>query len=247
MHGNSTFKVKPILEKLKQSGDVYPDDVLVSNGKIYTFVNPYSYKFVRKNQDLFNSMDGIFADGIFMCFNLHLFFGLKVPRLSFDMTKMARHLFEKASKTGESIYIVGAKQDEAEKTFQIIKKSYPKLNICGYRNGYFSDIADRNQTINDIINTSPDYVIAGLGTPLQEKFILDLKKNGYKGTAFTCGAFVKQTSGGLNYYPAWVDKYNVRYFYRQFNEKGLFSRNFDTFIRFPFLMALDRLNLLIEK
>lgn len=93
----------------------------------------------------------------------------------------------------------------------------------------------------------PDYVIAGLGTPLQEKFIFDLKQNGYNGTAFTCGAFVKQTSGGLYYYPAWVDKYNVRYFYRQFNEKGLFSRNFDTFIRFPFLMLIDRLSLFLNK
>lgn len=242
-----TFFVKPILEKLRQSGAGYPEEVLVSNGKIYTFVNPYSYKFVRRNHDLFNSMDGIFADGIFMCFNLRLFFGLKVPRLSFDMTKMAKDLFEKISTTGESIYIIGAKQNEVEDTVGIIRENYPDINICGYRNGYFSDDAERDEILGEIIDLNPDYLIAGLGTPLQEKFILELKKRGFRGTAFTCGAFVKQTSGGLNYYPGWVDKYNLRYFYRQFNEKGLFSRNFDTFIRFPYLMALDRVKFFFEK
>lgn len=241
------FFVKPILEKLRQSGAGYPEEVLVSNGKTYTFINPYSYKFVRKNQDLFNSMDGIFADGIFLCFNLRLFFGLKVPRLSFDMTKMARDLFEKASETGESIYIIGAKQNEVEDTVGIIRENYPDINICGYRNGYFLDEAERDEVFGKILDLNPDYVIAGLGTPLQEKFILELKKRGFRGSAFTCGAFVKQTSGGLNYYPEWVDKYNLRYFYRQFNEKGLFSRNFDTFIRFPYLMALDRVKSLFKK
>lgn len=247
MSTRNTYSIRILLEKLKKSGAGYPEEVLVSNGKIYTFVNPYSYKFVRRNQALFNSMDGIFADGIFLCFNLRLFFGLKVPRLSFDMTKMAKDLFEKVSETGESLYIIGAKQDEVEKTITIIRETYPNINIIGFRNGYFTDRADRDNAISDIIGMNPDYVIVGMGTPLQERFILDLRLRGFAGTSFTCGAFISQTSGGLNYYPDWVDKYNLRYFYRQYKEKGLFSRNFDTFIRFPYLMALDRVKFLFEK
>lgn len=78
-----------------------------------------------------------------------------------------------------------------------------------------------------------------MGSPLQEQFALDLKKSGYNGVVFTCGGFLHQTARGIKYYPEWVNKYNLRAFYRLFHEKGLWGRLYNVLIEFPILFTFD--------
>ena len=68
---------------------------------------------------------------------------------------------------------------------------------------------------------------------------MDLKKAGYKGIVFTCGGFLHQTSDNINYYPEWVNKYNLRAFYRLFHERGLVKRLFNVLLEFPILFIID--------
>lgn len=229
------------LNKIKDSNNNYPIRIFSEKRKIHTFINPYSYKFIKKNYKLFHEFDGIFIDGIYMCIWLKLLYGLKVPRKSFDMTSIARDLFEKLSISGESIFFIGAKSEQIKKSIENIKVNYPKLNILGYRNGYFNSVEERDKVINDIITCNPHFVVVGMGTPLQEQFAIDLKAKGYDGIIFTCGGFLHQTANGIDYYPNWVNKYNLRGFYRQYKEKGIFRRNYDTFILFPILFIKDYL------
>ena len=65
-----------------------------------------------------------------------------------------------------------------------------------------------------------------MGTPLQEKFLIDLKKNGWSGIGFTCGGFLHQTSNNIIYYPNWIDKFSLRAFYRMYDEPKLIKRYF---------------------
>lgn len=121
------------------------------------------------------------------------------------------------------------------------------MNIAGYRNGYFLLPEDRTQEIKKIVAENPDFVIVGMGSPLQEQFALDLKEAGFQGIVFTCGGFLHQTANGINYYPDWINRYNLRAFYRLYKEKGLFKRLYNVLIEFPILFTWDTFKTKVAK
>lgn len=233
------MNTKRLIEKIERATKDYPSITFDTPGKIHTCVNSYSYLLLKKKKVAVEEFDGVFVDGISMCWFLRLYWGKKIKRLSFDMTTIAKDFFERCEMTGESIYLIGSKQEDIEKAVVEMKNHYPKLNIIEYRNGYLKDNLEKDSVIQHIIDLKPNFVIAGMGTPLQENFLLDLRKSGFTGISFTCGGFFHQTAQGIIYYPDWINKYNLRGPYRQLKEKGIFGRNFDTIIAFPIVFLCD--------
>lgn len=227
------------VEIITESAANYPDTTFSRRGAVYTCVNPFSYHMVRHQPELYEKMDGLYVDGMLMCKLINLLWNKNIPRLSFDMSGMAVDLFARLDKNEESIYFVGAKQEAIEATVQQIKSAYPGIHIKGYRNGYFLLPKHRQQEIENILGLNPDFCIVGMGSPIQEQFAIDLKRAGYCGIIFTCGGFLHQTAAGINYYPAWVNRYNLRAFYRLYREKGLFKRLYNVLIEFPILFTYD--------
>ena len=186
------------------------------NVKINTFLNPYSYLLARKDKELFKNFN-LYIDGILLVKCLSIA-GIKVQRKSFDMTSMARELFERSETLG-SFYFIGTTDEDIHKFISIVKSNYPSMNIVGYRNGFFKNDIDRHKAIKNILAISPDIVVCGMGTPTQEYFIKELLDKGFKGNAYTCGGFLSQTTKKINFYPKWIDKYNLRFLYRFYKEK----------------------------
>lgn len=228
--------------KLIQTSERFPERVFSDKGLIYTCINPFSYHLVRKFNGLYDTFDGLFVDGLLMCWMIYLLWGKKIQRLSFDMTGIAKDLFELLNKNkSESIYFIGAKQEAIGSSISQIKSAYKQINIVGFRNGYFLLPEYRQAEIEKIVSINPTYVIVGMGAPIQERFAIDLKNAGYKGIIFTCGGFLHQSSNNINYYPNWINKYNLRAFYRLFHEKGLWGRLYNVLIEFPILFTWDTL------
>lgn len=221
----------------------YPKSVFSAERAVYTCVNPFSYHLVRRHTELYESMDGLFVDGMTMCWLIRLLWGRRIPRLSFDMSGMAADLFSHldTDRTDRSIYFLGTKQKVLEETVKQFRENYPNMNIAGFRNGYFIDVDDRRNAINEIVRSNSDFAVIGMGAPLQEQFALDLKNSGYKGVVFTCGGFLHQSANNINYYPEWINKYNLRAFYRLYREKGLWRRLYNVLIQFPVLFTWDTL------
>lgn len=235
------MNIVKLIEKITNAAAGYPQCTFENEKCFYTCINPYSYHIIRRHQDLYLAMNGIFVDGILMCVLIKLLWNKKIPRLSFDMTAMAADLFQYLNdkNIGKTIYFIGSKHDEIKKSVANIQAAYPYLKISGYRHGYFTDEEEREGCIKHIVSLNPDFVVVGMGSPLQERFALDLKTFGYGGIVFTCGGFLHQTSLGIRYYPEWVDKLNLRGFYRVFHEKGIPKRLFNTLIQFPILFICD--------
>ncbi len=235
------MNLENLISRVSVTAEAYPDKIFNEKGKAYTCINPYSYHIIRENPQLYCQMDGLFIDGMSMCWWIKWLWNIRIPRLSFDMTAIAKDLFEyiDGQFQDKSIFFIGARQHEVEKSVVQIKSSYPNIKGIRYRNGYFHSEEERIAAISEIVETDSDYVVVGMGSPLQEKFALDLMKAGYKGVVFTCGGFLHQTSRDINYYPEWVNKYNLRAFYRLFNEKGLGKRLFNVLIEFPLLFIKD--------
>ena len=216
--------------------------VLDEKGKIYTFLNPVSYLEALKHKELFWYYDGIFADGSLLVAAIKLLYGATVTRRSFDMTSVAPVLLDYAQKNHKTIYIVASKQEQVEKAVSIFQNRYPGLEIAGIRNGYFKSEEEQDKEAKHIVGVAPDFVIVGMGAIKQEKFLLKVKNAGFKGIGFTCGGFIHQTSKDqIDYYPAWVDRTNIRFLYRMWKEPHTRKRYFMAGLIFPVRFVWERL------
>ncbi len=197
------MNTRRFVDCITESAANYPHITFSKSGAAYTCVNPFSYHIVRRNADLFGAFDGLYVDGMLMCKLINLLWRRSIPRLSFDMSGMAVDLFRLLDEAAgdKTVYFIGAKQEELEKSVAQIRRSYPRMAVAGYRNGYFLDVDDRRRAIRDIVDSGADFAIVGMGAPLQEQFALDLRDAGFKGIVFTCGGFLHQTADRINYYP----------------------------------------------
>lgn len=223
-----------LIKKILETNDVPIESIFEKKGRIYTFLNPVSYIDAQKQTKLYGAFDGIFADGSILVTAIKIVYGRSVKRRSFDMTSMAPLLFNYAQDKGNSVYIIASQQEQVKKTVEILMERYPRLNIIGFRNGYFKDEDEKKEEIRHVVNMNPDFLVVGMGVLMQEEFILKIKNSGYKGIGFTCGGFVHQmASNGLDYYPKWLDRANMRFLFRMWNEPHTRMRYLVAGVVFP--------------
>jgi exopolysaccharide biosynthesis WecB/TagA/CpsF family protein len=79
-----------------------------------------------------------------------------------------------------------------------------------------------------------------MGTGKQELFLQGLANRGWHGIGITCGGYLDQLSGGFNYYPAVVDRLNLRFAYRLIKEpRRLWRRYLLDYPRFVLWLCHD--------
>ena len=231
-----------LVNKLLSTEKSSVHQIFETKGKVYTYLNPVSYLTALDNKELFDKLDGIFADGGLLVKAIKMVYGKQVTRRSFDMTSMAPELFSYAEHYGKTIYIVASKQEQVEAAVKIFRERYPKVMFAGYRNGYFASEDDMDGEAKHIAAVNPDFLIVGMGTLMQEKFLLKVKKAGFQGVGFTCGGFIHQTSKNeIDYYPAWVDKTNLRFVYRMWKEPHTRKRYLKAGLLFPTRFVLEKI------
>ena len=230
-----------LVSKIISTESFSVNQIFENKGKAYTYLNPVSYLTALDNKELFSQLDGIFADGELLVKAIKIVYGKQVTRRSFDMTSMAPELFSYAEEHGKTIYIVASKQEQVEKAVEIFREWYPKVKFAGYRNGYFANEDEMEQEAKHITELNPDFLIVGMGALMQEKFLLKVKNAGYQGIGFTCGGFIHQTSKNeIDYYPAWVDKMNLRFVYRMWKEPHTRKRYVMASLLFPVRFIAER-------
>ena len=223
-----------LVSKIISTESFSVNQIFENKGKAYTYLNPVSYLTALDNKELFSQLDGIFADGGLLVKAIKMVYGKQVTRRSFDMTSMAPELFAYVAKHGKTIYIVASKREQVEKAVEIFHERYPKVKFAGYRNGYFASESEMDVEAKYIAKLNPDFLIVGMGALMQEKFLLKVKNAGYQGVGFTCGGFIHQTSKNeIDYYPAWVDKTNLRFVYRMWKEPHTRKRYVMASLLFP--------------
>lgn len=231
-----------LIRKIIETDRITTGQLFTNRTALYTFLNPVSYLTAIKNEKLFNNFDGIMVDGSILAVAIRLLYGVKVNRRSFDMTSIATLLFQHCLSENKKVYLIGSNRKQIERSVKILQRQFPGLRIVGYRNGFFSSENEMRNTCESVVTLKPDYVIAGMGTPLQEKFLRQLKDYGYKGIGFTCGGFITQLSmKGIAYYPSWADRHNLRFLYRFYKEKHTRKRYLKAAFLFPFYFIRDKL------
>ena len=200
-------------------------DRITTSGVTTSFINPFSYLRLRKSDIDLQPIKYWGVDGTSLQVLLRKTLRRPIERCSFDFTSLAHPVFSKLSNCGMTIFIIGSDTTSIQKFVSTIREHYPRLNISGFRNGYFDTDDDVKSTIANIIRLAPDFVLVGMGAVKQEWFIGELVRSGYIGACASCGGFIHQTAtSGIAYYPYWIDRYNLRFIYRIYDEPSLARR-----------------------
>jgi exopolysaccharide biosynthesis WecB/TagA/CpsF family protein len=197
---------------------------------ITTFVNPYSM-YLLKDDDFIKDIDFIHVDGFSLVKKLNSTFFSGLDRFSFDNTSLAPVVFGKVKREMLSLAIVGTTEESIHKAVENIQEIFG-VSVKYFRNGYFKDDEEKIKCIDEIINLKIDVVIAGMGTPSQELFLIQLKRHKWNGYGYTCGGYLHQIAKKSNYYPDYIDRLNLRWLYRLYDEPKLMKRYFILYPKF---------------
>lgn len=208
--------------------------------KLISFVNPYSYMVLRETREVARKVDAYYSDAIVSSSFFSLLAMKKVPRVSFDYGSFAKTFFEQVGETEHSVYFVGSKPEQVSDAVASFQKTYPRLKVAGYRHGYFSDDKEKLQVAAEIASSGAAFVICGMGTPYQESFGALLKNaKGSIKQIYTCGGFLHQSSEALEYYPSWINRFNLRWLYRAILEDYVLKRLLVQYPQFLFVSVVD--------
>ena len=81
-----------------------------------------------------------------------------------------QQLLVEAERKGLSVYFLGAKEEVLEEMVRRMRTWYPRLNIAGSRNGYFTD-AEAGEVADGVRASGARLLFLGMTSPKKEKFV----------------------------------------------------------------------------
>lgn len=193
------------------------------NPSLITFVNTYSYyKLIDSKVDI-ERFDYIGIDGQLQVKLHNLFNKNRVKRFSFDFSSYAIDFFDFCSKKKKSIALIGGTEDELKIAIKYFKERYNGIEIKCFSSGYLTS-EQKIAFLEECINKNIDFILIGMGTPLQEETAIQAQDLGFKGIVFTCGGFLYQTSQKGDYYNPIIKKLNLRWLQRFVENKTVRRR-----------------------
>ena len=133
----------------------------------------------------------------------------------------AANLLGVLEETGGRLYLLGGKPGIAEQAAENMKKTHPKLCICGTADGYFKDEAPVIEKINA---AKPDVLFVCLGAPKQEIFMKTHLKELHVKLMIGLGGSLDSFAGTVKRAPNWMIRCNLEWLYRLIKEPKRFGR-----------------------
>jgi N-acetylglucosaminyldiphosphoundecaprenol N-acetyl-beta-D-mannosaminyltransferase len=85
---------------------------------------------------------------------------------------LLKRLLPVAASRGYRVYFLGARQKVIGRMVETLRRDYPSLRICGWRDGYFRR-EESAAVLQQIRGARPDLLFVALGTPAQEYWIAE--------------------------------------------------------------------------
>ena len=145
-----------------------------------------------------------------------------------------------SAEKGYKPYFFGAKEEVVIEVVRRFKEQYPKLEVAGYRNGYFE--SDESKRIaEDIKKSGADILFVAFSSPMKEFWIrenMDIMKVPF---AMGVGGSFDVVAGKTTRAPKWMQKYGLEWFYRFIQEpRRMFKRYIIGNFKFVKLILLNR-------
>ncbi len=128
-----------------------------------------------------------------------------------------------SAELGRSVYFLGGKPGIAEKAAENVKQRIPGLSVAGTRHGYFTG-DEIPSVIAEINSSQADFICVAMGSPAQERFIDDHRKQLNAKVGIGIGGSFDIWSGTLKRAPAFYRDHGLEWLYRLFQEPSRVSR-----------------------
>lgn len=167
---------------------------------------------------ILNSSDYNLPDGVGILIASRLLGGNIKHRIT--GIDFAQSLLRLAEKRGYRVFLLGAEKGVAKKARKNLKKSFPKLKICGAHHGYLKKSGKENEALVKKISAArPDILFVCFGSPLQEKWILkNSRKISSLRLSIGLGGSLDVWAGKTNRAPEFMQKAGLEWLYRTIKE-----------------------------
>lgn len=185
---------------------------------------------------LLSEADTIDADGQPMVFFSRFMPGPALPE-RIATTDFFHDAAAAAQTHGIRFFLLGASKPVVESAVANIRRQYPKLEIAGFRDGYF-DEDEIDSLLEEIKEVRTDILWVGMGTPRQHDFAVRAKKH-LTGITWikTCGGLFDFLSGRNSRAPHWMQMAGLEWLYRMALEpRRLFRRYLTTSFHAAYLL-----------
>ena len=209
---NMDFALKTII---RPNNTVVPGfGVSINSEIIVSAINDPSFKQALATAT-FRFPDGI---GVVWAMRRH---GAKTVRI--PGCELWESLMICAGKSKSRVYLLGATSEVLELTTSKLKLDFG-VNFVGCNNGYFP-MQDHSMIIRSIVASNPQIVTVAMGSPRQEEFIVQCRKEHpdafYLGVGGTYDVFVNAVKRA----PEWIRDCNCEWLYRLIkNPKRVFRQ-----------------------
>ena len=194
--------------------------------KIYTPNSEIIMQATRDNTllELLNSADLLIADGAGVVLASKILKRrLKEKVSGVDLVK---RLLINTDQRITNFFIFGGKPGVAEQAAVNILSEFPRANIVGFRNGYFSE--NEIPEIIDVINSSKtEILLVGLGVPKQEKWINQHAHELNCKVIMGVGGTIDVLAGTATLAPEFMRKAGLEWLYRLIKEPYRYKRMMD--------------------
>jgi len=189
------------------------------------FINVHSINLSISDVNFFDQLskaDALFADGSGM--------RLAATKAGFLLkgnnngTDMLPHLCKRCIKNNQSIYFLGALPGVAQKAANALVKQFPGLEIAGTEHGYTESNHD-DKVITAINESGCDVLLVAMGSPIQEKWLLEHREQLKCKTALAVGGLFDFYSGEISRSPMWLREIGMEWVWRLIQEpRNKFNR-----------------------
>lgn len=119
-----------------------------------------------------------------------------------------------------------------------LKIKYPKLNIVGSRNGYYSP-EEESGIVKEIEYLKPDMLFIALPSPQKELFIFNHKKSMGFRFAFGIGGAFDVMAGKVKRAPRWMRNVGLEGLHRAIQNPADYGKRYTKYY-FPFIKLFFR-------
>ncbi len=171
--------------------------------------------------EILNSADICTPDGIGVVYASRMLKDPVPERVAgYDLTCA---LLDSISKTGEGVFLFGAKPGVAETAKENLQKKYTGLVVSGTHDGYFKE-EESDGIVEEINNSGAKLLLVCLGAPKQEKWIAANRDKLKVNLCMGVGGAIDVFAGNVKRAPDIFIKLNLEWLYRFCKQPSRFKR-----------------------
>jgi N-acetylglucosaminyldiphosphoundecaprenol N-acetyl-beta-D-mannosaminyltransferase len=174
-------------------------------------------------REVTSSMDYFVPDSQVLKWAVNMVGG-SMPERVYGPTFLAHAIRHTAPATRH--YFLGASQDCLNLLIKRTLETNPAFQLVGSHNGYFKP-EEEEAVVAGILQTKPDFVWVGLGTPRQQKWIHKYRDRFPQGALLAVGFAFDVNAGTKPDAPTWMQSMGLTWFFRLCSEpRRLLGRYF---------------------